>query len=357
MAPAGGDAAGWDDSGTDFPCPFLCSGDGDFWKELSGLTGGPLHSLVDRLQRVIMLDKAPSTAKAYIAAFKRWHRWASELKLPTLPAKAPHVALFLLHLAQETASCAATTQSVAALRWMHEKASVADPTSHPTVKQLCQALRRLHSRPIHRKPPLSPLQFKEVISCLACDGAPLADLQTATIFVLGFCGFLRWDDMKTLKRNSLDFCDTHMTIHFGKRKNYQLRDCEDLLIARAPEKGHLCPVNVIQRFLTAGKHAPSDPLLRKVTASKNHHHDYLRGVMSYSRSLELVKQALERAGIDSTEYGTHSLRSGGTTAAARAHVAERLIQRHGGWKSASSKNCYISDSLEDALSVSRAVLH
>ena len=131
MASAGGDATGWDDSGTDSPCPFLCSGDGDFWKELSGLTGGPLHSLVDHLQRVIM---------------------------------------------------------------------------------------------------------------------------------------------------------------------------------------------------------------------------------SYSRSLELVKQALERAGIDSTEYGTHSLRSGGTTAAARAHVVERLIQRHGGWKSASSKNCYISDSLEDALSVSRAVL-
>ena len=78
--------------------------------------------------------------------------------------------------------------------------------------------------------------------------------------------------------------------------------------------------------------------------------------MSYSRSLELAKQALERAGIDLTEYGTHSLRSGGTTAAARAHVAERLIQRHGGWNSASSKNCYISDSLEGALSVSRAVL-
>ena len=78
--------------------------------------------------------------------------------------------------------------------------------------------------------------------------------------------------------------------------------------------------------------------------------------MSYSRSLELVKQALERSGIDSTEYGKHSLRFGGITAAARAHVAERLIQRHGGWKDASSKNCYISDSLEDALSVTRAIL-
>ena len=65
------------------PLAFFRSADGNFWKELSGLTGGPLHLLVDRLQRVIMLDKAPSTAKAYIAAFKRWHRWATELKLST----------------------------------------------------------------------------------------------------------------------------------------------------------------------------------------------------------------------------------------------------------------------------------
>ena len=101
MASAVGDATGCDDSGTDSPCLFS-SGDDNFWKELSGLTGGPLHSLVDRLHRVIMLDKVPSTAKAYIAAFKQWHCWATELKLSTLPAKAPHVALFLLHLSQET---------------------------------------------------------------------------------------------------------------------------------------------------------------------------------------------------------------------------------------------------------------
>ena len=30
-----------------------------------------------------MLDKAPPTVKAYVAAFKRWHPWATELKLPT----------------------------------------------------------------------------------------------------------------------------------------------------------------------------------------------------------------------------------------------------------------------------------
>ena len=118
-------------AGHGLPLPFYCSDDGDSRKELSGLTGGPLHSLVDCLQRVIMLDNAPSTVKAFIAAFKRWHRWATELMLPTLPAKAPHVAMFLLHLAKDTSSYEATTQSVAALRWMHEKTSVADPDKPP----------------------------------------------------------------------------------------------------------------------------------------------------------------------------------------------------------------------------------
>ena len=108
-----------------------------------------------------MLDKAPSTVKAYIAAFKRWHRWATELKRSTLPAKAPHVALFstppgTLMPRRDTVSRRTSVDERKSRRRQ-------PPTSHPTVKQLCQALCCLHSRPIHRKPPLSPLQFKRLL--------------------------------------------------------------------------------------------------------------------------------------------------------------------------------------------------
>ena len=52
------------------PLALLRSGDGNFWKELFCLQAALFTPLVDRLQRVIMLDKAPSTTKAYIAAFQ-----------------------------------------------------------------------------------------------------------------------------------------------------------------------------------------------------------------------------------------------------------------------------------------------
>ena len=102
---------------------------------------------------------------------------------------------------------------------MHKKASVAYPTSHPTVKQLCQALRRLHSGPIHPKPPLSPLQFKEVFSCLAWDGAPLADIQKATIFALGFWGWKSASLKNCYKCNSLEDALSVSRVVLQKRLN------------------------------------------------------------------------------------------------------------------------------------------
>jgi hypothetical protein len=43
-------------------------------------------------------------------------------------------------------------------------------------------------------------------------------------------------------------------------------------------------------------------------------------------------------------YSSHSLRTGGASKAANSGLNDRLIQRHGLWKSVSSKNMYIDDS-------------
>ena len=52
--------------------------------------------------------------------------------------------------------------------------------------------------------------------------------------------------------------------------------------------------------------------------------------------------------------GTHSLRSGGATAAANAGVPDRLFERHGRWASESAKDGYVQYSLSFRLSVSKA---
>ena len=61
--------------------------------------------------------------------------------------------------------------------------------------------------------------------------------------------------------------------------------------------------------------------------------------MTYSRARELFSKQLKGIELNPSLYGLHSLRSGGTTEAAAWGIPERLIQRHGGWRS--GLNAYV----------------
>ena len=70
----------------------------------------------------------------------------------------------------------------------------------------------------------------------------------------------------------------------------------------------------------------------------------------------IIKDWLGRIGIkDPESYGSHSCRRGGATAAAAAGIEERLIKRHGNWKS-NSVRLYIDESMKNRLSVSLEML-
>ena len=64
-------------------------------------------------------------------------------------------------------------------------------------------------------------------------------------------------------------------------------------------------------------------------------------------------KALHDIGLDRKDFGVHSLRSGGATAAANRGVPDSLFKRHGRWKSENAKDGYVKDTLADRLSVSR----
>ena len=85
------------------------------------------------------------------------------------------------------------------------------------------------------------------------------------------------------------------------------------------------------------------------------HADRLRedGGLTYSRMRELVKEQLEELEFPAVDFGLHSLRAGGATAAAVAGVPDRLFKKHGRWKSENVKDGYIEDSLQQWLSVTK----
>ena len=61
---------------------------------------------------------------------------------------------------------------------------------------------------------------------------------------------------------------------------------------------------------------------------------------------------LAAIGLNKKQFGLHSLRSGGASAAANAGV-DRFFKRHGRWRSENAKDGYVKDSLDERLKVSR----
>ena len=62
------------------------------------------------------------------------------------------------------------------------------------------------------------------------------------------------------------------------------------------------------------------------------------GSLSYTRTRELFLAKMKELGFDLSQFGLHSLRAGGASAAANAGVADRLFKRHGRWHSENAKD-------------------
>ena len=69
---------------------------------------------------------------------------------------------------------------------------------------------------------------------------------------------------------------------------------------------------------------------------------------SYIRAREIIREALSSIGINMNNYGVHSLRSGGASAAYKG-----VVKVHGRWKSENAKDGYVCEYLEKRLSVSK----
>ena len=257
--------------------------------------------------------------------------------------------MYLVRLLQTTASLASIQAAAFGVAWAHQKACLPSPSHHTLVKQLLEACTRiLGTCPKSRKMPITADQVKEVVRKFG--GGNLSELQITCLISIGFKAFLRWDDLKDLRRHDLIITGVHMSIALAKRKNDQFREGSLILVACSHSSS--CPVAVTERFLLTGGHHQSDYLFRKICHTKQSF-SLCPQPLTYSRASELVRKQLKAMWLNLKQYGLHSLRSGGASAAAAAEIPDRLLMRHGGWRSESAKNMYIQETEETLLRVSR----
>ena len=193
-----------------------------------------LLSLGSRLQATVLLARAPGTVNMYDRAFRKWREFALRKKeLSYFPANPMHVAVYLQYVLESTRSSASRSVDTAfySIKWAHESAGLVSPTDNPLVNRVRDAAKRiLGTKRDNRKEPLSVEILKDII-----DGSDLSNtlqLRNVCLFVLCYAGFFRSGEVTRI-RSHMKFLEDHMIIKVEKSKTDQLRQGDEVVIARS----------------------------------------------------------------------------------------------------------------------------
>ena len=327
------------------------------WEQFNDVRHPDLQLLAKAVPDIALRSRQDGTVRGYLAGFRRWKAWASAYtEIQTLPADSRYVALYLTSVFQSSKSHAPVTNAYYSISWAHKVACVPDPTSHDIVKRIKESALRVLGSGNNSKCPISVNDLVLICNKYSTVNASLKDLRIVCICLLVFSGFLRYDEFSNVLVSDVNFFDTHMTIFIEKSKTDVYRDGVRVYISKTYSL--TCPVNVMSRYVDAAgfDKFSQEFLFRGLTYHRKKKLYTLRKQnkgMSYTCTREVVLNAFQSVGLKVSDFGTHSLRKGGATAASCHHVCDRLIKKHGRWASEKSKDLYISESIGEKLSVTK----
>ena len=97
------------------------------------------------------------------------------------------------------------------------------------------------------------------------------------------------------------------------------------------------------------------PLICRIFKTKSGHKISKTKGITYSRIREIFKGYISEITTTPENFGLHSLRSGGASAAANNGISDRLISKQGRWSSEKARNGYIKDGVVKRLTVSNTL--
>jgi integrase len=157
------------------------------------------------------------------------------------------VALFITHLLDSNCSDNIVNSSVCAIKWFHDINGFPDPTNNCFVKNMIEAAKRIAHTPVKKKDPVSRDMLIEL--CLKHrESTDLIVVRDLAMAVLSFAGFLRYDEVSSLKCKDVTFKDTHLELFISHSKTDQYRQGNTVTISKGETTA--CPYTLLQKYIS-----------------------------------------------------------------------------------------------------------
>ena len=231
------------------------------------------------------------------------------------------------------------------------------PTDNPFVQLAFEGCQRLCETEASKKEPITSDMIKTLVTKYSGENSTIPDLRFLLTCLLGFAGFLRIDELLDVKLKHIKLQESHLEILIPKSKTDQHREGHVVYISRI--KSECYAVKYLEPYLQKAKldiyNDKESPLIWRIFKTKSRHKISKTKGISYSRIREIFKGYISEITTTPENFGLHSLRSGGASAAANNGISDRLISKHGRWSSEKGRNGYIKDSVVKRLTVSNTL--
>ena len=133
--------------------------------------------------------------------------------------------------------------TIYAIKWAHVLNGFSDPTENAFTQSLQESVKSLNGKPFNKKDPVTSQMIIELCSQFK-DSDDLMIIRDFAMIVLSFAGFLRFDELSSIKCNDVTVHDHVLKLKISHNKTDQYRQGNDVLIS----KGNIlaCPVSIFR---------------------------------------------------------------------------------------------------------------
>jgi integrase len=336
--------------------------------------------------------QSANTLRAYRSDWVGWSAWCAAEQRTSLPADPLDVAVYLAAAADTVKpdgswayGPSTLDRKSAAIAAVHAANGLPSPTRSDVVRLTLRGIRRARRAQPKRKRPVLLQTLEALLAERPEPGWPngVARRRDALLLLVGFAGALRRSELAalTLEDVVVDVDarsgEPLLLVQLGITKTDQTGRHQQRVVLPRGSRRPTCPVCAFADWVDllaahqAGGHAAlvellrnedgADPAVHRCHSYQQRdqrgplfpavsRHGRLGNVPMSGRAVaDLVKRYAEKAGLDPSLFGGHSLRAGFATQAALGGASDREIMRQGRWANPRTVHRYIrtANPLED----------
>ena len=266
-------------------------------------------------------SKANNTLRAYQSDFRDFTAFCSKNGFSSMPTQPKILALYITHLSKRS-KFSTLKRRIASISVIHKLKGHYLDTKHPIIMENLHGIKRTLGSKQKAKKPILINDLKLIINVI--DKEKIRD---KALILIGFAGGFRRSELVNIYYEDVEFVPEGVKILIKRSKTDQSGEGAIKAIPYFDNQ-EFCPVIALKNYI-----------------NKKFTDNFERRIFEISdKSVALIiKRYANKAGLDSSRYAGHSLRSGFATSAAEFGAEERNIMAMTGHKTTQMVRRYIHE--------------